>query len=77
MNWILYVYVSLIVMMFGLVYMIIRDREILTIELLIEDITNATIISIAWAINIPILVISNIVISILYIIYDRKNGDDE
>lgn len=77
MNWILYVYVSLIVMMFGLVYMIIRDREILTIELLIEDITNAAIISIAWAINIPILVISNIVISMLYIIYDRKNGDDE
>lgn len=64
----IYVYISMIVTIISLIYFIINDKDFLDLSILIEDLAEATIIGGAWIISIPVLVISNIIITIIYII---------
>lgn len=68
MSLMIYIYIGLIITMISLIYFIINDRDFLDLSILIEDLAEATIIGGAWIISIPILVISNIIITIIYMI---------
>lgn len=72
-NWIVYGYISSILMIITLIYFMIKDMDYLTLDVLIQDITEALILSIGWAINFPLLILSNIIIELLFIMF----GEDE
>lgn len=66
----LYVFISMIIMMILLVIFIINDREVLCASILIEDLSEASIISVGWILTIPILIISKIILTIIYMFED-------
>ena len=75
-NWIIYGYIALILAIITLVYFIIKDMDYLTLDILIEDITEALILSIGWAINFPLLALSNLIMALLFIIFGVVDDDE-
>lgn len=75
MNWLAYFIIALIIMIISLICYIVKDIEYLDIFVLIQDVAEAAIISVGWAIAIPILAIANILTIILLILFGVE--DDE
>lgn len=76
MNWLAYFIIALIIMIISLICYIIKDMEYLDIFVLIQDIAEAAIISVGWAITIPILAIANIITIILLLLFGVGNDEE-
>ena len=76
MDWIAYFIIALIIMIISLICYIIKDIEYLDIFVLIQDVTEAAIISVGWAITIPILAIANILTIILLILLGVEDNEE-
>ena len=76
MDWTAYFIIALIIMIISLICYIIKDIEYLDIFVLIQDVTEAAIISVGWAITIPILAIANILTIILLILLGVEDNEE-
>lgn len=76
MNWLAYFIIALIIMIISLICYIVKDIEYLDIFVLIQDVTEAAIISVGWAITIPILAIANILTIILLILFGVEDNEE-
>lgn len=76
MNWLVYFIIALVIMIISLICYIIKDIEYLDIFVLIQDVTEAAIISVGWALTIPILAIANIIIALLLIIFGAEDDEE-
>lgn len=76
MNWIAYFIIALIIMIISLICYIVKDIEYLDIFVLIQDVAEAAIISVGWAITIPILAIANILTIILLILFGVEDNEE-
>lgn len=76
MDWIAYFIIALIIMIISLICYIVKDIEYLDIFVLIQDVTEAAIISVGWAITIPILAIANILTLILLILFGVEDNEE-
>lgn len=76
MDWIAYFIIALIIMIISLICYIIKDIEYLDIFVLIQDVAEAAIISVGWAITIPILAIANILTIILLILFGVEDDEE-
>ncbi len=76
MDWIAYFIIALIIMIISLICYIVKDIEYLDIFVLIQDVTEAAIISVGWAITIPILAIANILTIILLILFGVEDDEE-
>lgn len=75
MNWLMYTIIALVIMIIGLICFIIKDMDNLDLIVLIEDITEAAIIAVGWAISVPLLAVANIIVTLLLIVFGEE--DDE
>lgn len=76
MNWLAYFIIALIIMIISLICYIVKDIEYLDIFVLIQDVAEAAIISVGWAITIPILAIANILTIILLILFGVEDDEE-
>lgn len=76
MDWIAYFIIALIIMIISLICYIVKDIEYLDIFVLIQDVAEAAIISVGWAITIPILAIANILTIILLIFFGVEDDEE-
>lgn len=76
MDWIAYFIIALIIMIISLICYIVKDIEYLDIFVLIQDVAEAAIISVGWAITIPILAIANILTIILLILFGVEDDEE-
>lgn len=76
MNWLAYFIIALIIMIISLICYIVKDIEYLDIFVLIQDVSEAAIISVGWAITIPILAIANILTIILLILFGVEDDEE-
>lgn len=76
MDWIAYFIIALIIMIISLICYIVKDIEYLDIFVLIQDVAEAAIISVGWAITIPILAIANILTIILLILFGVEDNEE-
>lgn len=76
MNWLAYFIIALIIMIISLICYIVKDIEYLDIFALIQDVAEAAIISVGWAITIPILAIANILTIILLILFGVEDNEE-
>ena len=76
MNWLAYFIRALIIMIISLICYIVKDIEYLDIFVLIQDVAEAAIISVGWAITIPILAIANILTIILLILFGVEDNEE-
>lgn len=76
MNWLAYFIIALIIMIISLICYIVKDIEYLDIFVLIQDVAEAAIISVGWAITIPILAIANILTIILLILFGVEDNEE-
>ncbi len=76
MNWLVYFIIALVIMIISLICYIIKDIEYLDIFVLIQDIAEAAIIAVGWALTIPILAIANIIIVLLLIIFGTEDDEE-
>ena len=63
-------------MIISLICYIVKDIEYLDIFVLIQDVAEAAIISVGWAITIPILAIANILTIILLILFGVEDNEE-
>ena len=75
MNWLAYFIIALIIMIIVLIYYVIKDMEYLNLIVFIQDIAEAAIISVSWALSIPILGIANIIIAFILMIFGEDNEE--
>lgn len=76
MNWLAYFIIALIIMIISLICYIVKDIEYLDVFVLIQDVAEAAIISVGWAITIPILAIANILTIILLILFGVEDDEE-
>lgn len=76
MNWLAYFIIALIIMIISLICYIVKDIEYLDIFVLIQDVAEAAIISVGWAITIPILAVANILTIILLIFFGVEDNEE-
>lgn len=76
MNWLAYFIIALIIMIISLICYIVKDIEYLDIFVLIQDVAEAAIISVGWAITIPILAVANILTIILLILFGVEDNEE-
>lgn len=76
MNWLAYFIIALIIMIISLICYIVKDIEYLDIFVLIQDVAEAAIISVGWAITIPILAVANILTIILLILFGVEDDEE-
>lgn len=76
MDWLAYFIIALIIMIISLICYIVKDIEYLDIFVLIQDVVEAAIISVGWAITIPILAIANILTIILLILFGVEDNEE-
>lgn len=76
MDWLAYFIIALIIMIISLICYIVKDIEYLDIFVLIQDVAEAAIISVGWAITIPILAIANILTIILLILFGVEDDEE-
>ena len=76
MNWLAYFIIALIIMIISLICYIVKDIEYLDIFVLIQDVAEAALISVGWAITIPILAIANILTIILLILFGVEDNEE-
>ena len=76
MNWLAYFIIALIIMIISLICYIVKDIEYLDIFVLIQDVAEAAIMSVGWAITIPILAIANILTIILLILFGVEDDEE-
>lgn len=76
MDWLAYFIIALIIMIISLICYIVKDIEYLDIFVLIQDVAEAAIISVGWAITIPILAIANILTIILLILFGVEDNEE-
>ena len=76
MNWLAYFIIALIIMIISLICYIVKDIEYLDIFVLIQDVAEAAIVSVGWAITIPILAIANILTIILLILFGVEDNEE-
>lgn len=67
------IFVSFILMIY-FIYIDIKDEKAIVISSIIRDIGEGLIIGMSWIISIPILVVTNLIISIMICLFCR--GDD-
>ena len=76
MNWLMYTIIALIIMIIGLIYFIIKDMDNLDLIVLIEDITEAAVIAVGWAISVPLLAVANIIVTLLLIVFGEEDSEE-
>lgn len=76
MNWLMYTIIALIIMIIGLICFIIKDMDNLDLIVLIEDITEAAVIAVGWAISVPLLAVANIIVTLLLIVFGEEDGEE-
>lgn len=76
MNWLMYTIIALVIMIIGLICFIIKDMDNLDLIVLIEDITEAAVIAVGWAISIPLLAVANVIVTLLSIIFEEEDDEE-
>ena len=76
MNWLMYTIIALVIMIIGLICFIIKDMDNLDLIVLIEDITEAAVIVVGWAISIPLLAVANVIVTLLSIIFEEEDDEE-